>query len=84
MLRPWRMWTTYASTPSGPILYLGCIDGIFAADARLPNVLQPYCNLADTHWYAMDKAMPPDHRKPHKQADYWTHQDGLERAQANS
>ena len=28
------------------------------------NVLQPYCNRADTHWYTMDKGKPPDHRKP--------------------
>jgi predicted dehydrogenase len=30
------------------------------------NVLQPYCNRAGTHWYTMDKAIPPDHRKPPK------------------
>ena len=26
----------------------------------------PYCNRAGTHWYTMDKAMLPDHQKPHK------------------
>jgi len=30
------------------------------------HVLQPYCNRADTHWYTLDKVIPPDHRKPHK------------------
>jgi len=34
------------------------------------NVLQPYCNRADTHWYVMDKATPPDSRKPPKQAQF--------------
>jgi hypothetical protein len=29
-----------------------------------------YCNRADTHWYTMDKATPPDHRKPPKQAQF--------------
>jgi hypothetical protein len=29
----------------------------------------PYCNRADTHWYTMDKVMPPDHQKPPKQAE---------------
>ena len=28
----------------------------------------PYCNRADTHWYTLDKAISPEHRKPHKQA----------------
>ena len=35
---------------------------------RLTNVLQPYCNRADTHWYTMDKTTSPDRRKPPKQA----------------
>jgi hypothetical protein len=30
----------------------------------------PYCNRAGTHWYAMDKPMPPDHRKPPKRARF--------------
>ena len=34
------------------------------------HVLQPYCNRASTHWYTMDKATPPDHRKPPKQAQF--------------
>jgi hypothetical protein len=29
-----------------------------------------YCNRADTHWYTMDKVIPPDHRKPPKQAQF--------------
>src|SRR5829696_10434767 len=28
----------------------------------------PYCNRADTQWYTMDKATPPDRRKPPKKA----------------
>ena len=35
-----------------------------------PNLLQPYCNRASTHWYAMDKVTPPDRRKPPKQAQF--------------
>jgi hypothetical protein len=34
------------------------------------HVLQPYCNRADTHWYTMDKVIPPDHRKPPKRAQF--------------
>ena len=34
------------------------------------NVLQPYCNRASTHWYAMDKATPQNHPKPPKQAKF--------------
>jgi hypothetical protein len=32
------------------------------------NYCNPYCNRADTHWYTLDKAISPEHRKPHKQA----------------
>jgi hypothetical protein len=34
------------------------------------NLLQPYCNLADTGGYALDKAIPPDLQKPPKQAQF--------------
>ena len=30
------------------------------------HTANPYCNRADTHWYTMDKAILPDHQKPHK------------------
>jgi hypothetical protein len=30
------------------------------------QVLQPYCNRANTYWYTLDKVIPPDHRKPPK------------------
>jgi hypothetical protein len=30
----------------------------------------PYCNRASTHRYTVDKAIPPDHRKPPKQAQF--------------
>ncbi len=30
------------------------------------NVLQPYCNRADTRWYATDTRLAPAHRKPPK------------------
>jgi hypothetical protein len=34
------------------------------------HVLQPYCNRVNTHWYTMDKTIPPDPRKPPKQAQF--------------
>src|SRR5215211_8170042 len=35
-----------------------------------PHVLQPYCNRASTHWYTMDKVLPPGRGKPPKQAQF--------------
>jgi hypothetical protein len=43
---------------------------LLAAGMQPRKVLQPYCNRADTHCYAMDKEIPPDRRKPPKQAGF--------------
>ena len=34
------------------------------------HVLQPYCNRASTHWYAMDKTIALDHPTPPKNAQF--------------
>jgi hypothetical protein len=46
---------------SEQISHLSLLEGIYC---------NPYCNQADTHWYTIDKATPPDDRKPPKQAPY--------------
>jgi hypothetical protein len=48
------------------------------------DLLQPYCNRADTHCYAMDKEIPRIVENPLNRRYSRTHQYGLERAQANS
>jgi hypothetical protein len=39
---------------------------LLTADARAPDLLQPYCNRASTRWYTVDKTMAPDDPKPPK------------------
>src|SRR5215204_3823565 len=39
-----------------------------STNCRARMYCNPYCNGAGTHWYTMDKVIPPDHRKPPKQA----------------
>jgi hypothetical protein len=34
------------------------------------DLLQPYCNRADKHWYTMNKVRLPDRRKPSKQGQF--------------
>jgi hypothetical protein len=44
----------------------------------------PYCNRADTRWYTMDKTAPRIIGNRPNKRNFRTHQDALERAQANS
>ena len=39
-------------------------------ELRATNVLRPYCNRADTHWYTTDTSLALAHRKPPKQAQF--------------
>ena len=41
-----------------------------AIGAARMDLLQPYCNLADTHWHTMDKTIPPDDPKLPKYAQF--------------
>src|SRR5215212_7751924 len=71
------------------MLGLGSIYGIEYAPLPLKLIptrkyCNPYCNRADTHWYTMDKPIPPDRRKSRKQANSRTHRYRLVRTQANS
>ncbi len=43
-----------------------------------------YCNRASTRWYTMDKVTPQIIENRLNKRNFRTHQDGLERAQANS
>src|SRR5215208_7993138 len=43
------------------VSHLSLLEGIYC---------NPYCNRADTHWYTLDKAIPPDQRKPPKQVQF--------------
>ena len=58
---------------------------LLASDSIPPgNVLQLYCNRADTGWYTMDKAKLQIIDIPLNKRDFRTHRYGLERTQANS
>ncbi len=55
-----------------------------STNCRPPMYRNPYCNRVDTHWYTMDKAILQITENPLNERTFRTHQDGLERAQANS
>jgi hypothetical protein len=43
-------------------------DTLAGRQSRMNAYCNPYCNRADTHCYAMDKATPSDRRNPPQQA----------------
>jgi hypothetical protein len=52
---------------------------------KTAGVLRPYCNRADTYWYTMDKAIPPEIIENRiNRWDNRTDQNRLERVQASS
>jgi hypothetical protein len=61
--RPPRGWTILVEAYDHDLL----LETILPYRVSRPtNVLQPYCNRADTGRYTMDKVTPPDDRKPHR------------------
>jgi predicted dehydrogenase len=65
-LPPRALVTTPSQTYAGRPVEKDDTVMIVARLSRPTNVLQPYCNRADTHWYTMDKTTSLDYRNPPK------------------